>query len=94
MSEQKALIRVLSGGAASAPGTTPGPLEAALAPFSPGGGAPAGNAASGPEARAALCGRWLDEAQEMLRYGVAPARVMEGFASRLFVLLRTGADKA
>ena len=29
-------------------------------------------------------------AQEMLRYGVAPARVMEAFASRLFVLLREG----
>ena len=84
MGVQKALIRVLSGAAGTGPGAAPGPLDAVLSPFRPGGEA-------GPEARAALCGRWLDEAQEMLRYGVAPARVMEGFASRLFVLLRTGA---
>ena len=72
LSCRKALIQVLAGGEPEAPGT---PLAAALAPLRD---AP----------RAALCGRWLDEAQEMLRYGVAPARVMEGFASRLFVLLR------
>lgn len=79
LSCQKALIHVLAGGASSAP---PGPLAEALAPLLAAGGK------GGPEQRAALCGRWLDEAQEMLRYGVAPARVMEGFASRLFVLLR------
>ncbi|MDE6734655.1 MAG: DNA polymerase III subunit delta' [Desulfovibrio sp.] len=72
LSCQKALIHVLAGGA---PAASDAPLAAALAPL-----------ADAP--RAALCGRWLDEAQEMLRYGVAPARVMEGLASRLFVLLR------
>lgn len=86
LSCQKALIRVLSKGPAECP------LEAVLAPFSPaaGNGTRECGAPSPPEARAALCGRWLDEAQEMLRYGVAPARVMEAFACRLFVLLREG----
>ena len=79
LSCQKALIHVLAGGAST---TAPGPLTDALAPLRAAGGKAA------PEQRAALCGRWLDEAQEMLRYGVAPARVMEGFASRLFVLLQ------
>ncbi|MBD5539075.1 MAG: DNA polymerase III subunit delta' [Desulfovibrio sp.] len=78
MSCQKALIQVLAG---DAPGASEAPLPAALAPL-----------ADAP--RAALCGRWLDEAQEMLRFGVAPARVMEGFASRLFVLLRAGETQA
>ena len=86
LSCQKALVRVLSRR------TADHPLEAVLAPFSP--AAASGSRACGPsappEARAALCGRWLDEAQAMLRDGVAPARVMEGFASRLFVLLREG----
>lgn len=86
LSCQKALVRVL------ARRTADHPLEAVLAPFSPAaasGSRPCGPSAP-PEARAALCGRWLDEAQAMLRDGVAPARVMEGFASRLFVLLREG----
>lgn len=74
MSCQKALLRVLAQGAPPAPEA---PLAAALTPLR-------------EARRAALCGRWLDEAQEMLRFGVAPARVMEGFASRLFVLLRSG----
>ena len=74
LSCQKALVHVLAG---SAPAASGPPLATALAPL-----------ADAP--RAALCGRWLDEAQEMLRFGVAPARVMEGFASRLFVLLRGG----
>ncbi len=83
---QRALLRVLS------QRTPEGPLDAALAPFSPAAdhGTRHRGAPTSPEARAALCGRWLDEAQEMLRYGVAPARVMEAFASRLFVLLREG----
>ncbi len=84
LSCQNALIRVL------AQKTAEHPLDAALAPFSQ--AAKNGTRACGPqappEARAALCGRWLEEAQEMLRYGVAPARVMEAFSSRLFVLLR------
>ena len=79
LSCQKALIRVLAGNASTAP---PGPLADGLAPLL------AVRGKAFPEERAALCGRWLDEAQEMLRYGVAPARVMEGFASRLFVLLQ------
>lgn len=74
LSCQKALVQVLAGGAGAASET---PLAAALSPLRD---AP----------RAAQCGRWLDEAQEMLRFGVAPARVMEGLASRLFVLLRAG----
>ncbi|MDE7372392.1 MAG: DNA polymerase III subunit delta' [Desulfovibrio sp.] len=78
LSCQKALIHVLAGGTGAASET---PLAAALAPL-----------ADAP--RAALCGRWLDEAQEMLRFGVAPARVMEGLASRLFVLLRGGETPA
>lgn len=82
LSCQKALIHVL---AHDQPGEQ-NPLASALGPL----GAAAG--ADAPEARAALCCRWLDEAQEMLRFGVAPARVMEGFASRLFVLLRTGGN--
>ena len=74
---QKALVHVLAGGAGAA---SEGPLAAALTPLRD---AP----------RAARCGRWLDEAQEMLRFGVAPARVMEGFASRLFVLLHGDDEK-
>ena len=85
LSCQKALIRVLAGDASTAP---PGPLADALAPLLGVRGK------AGPEERAALCGRWLDEAQEMLRYGVAPARVMEGFASRLFVLLQGGGTES
>lgn len=86
LSCQKALVRVLSRR------TADHPLEAVLAPFSPAaaGGSRTCGPSAPPEARAALCGRWLDEAQAMLRDGVAPARVMEGFASRLFVLLREG----
>lgn len=80
LSCQKALIQVLSGCGSE----SQSPLAAALTPFDPvrGQGAPGGGQAQ--------CSRWLDEAQEMLRYGVAPARVLEGFASRLFVLLRAG----
>lgn len=92
LSCQKALIHVLSGNPASA---VQNPLAAALVPFTPvAGNGGQGRGSSAPETRAALCGRWLDEAQEMLRYGVSPARVMEGFASRLFVLLRQGEVKA
>ncbi|MDE7242347.1 DNA polymerase III subunit delta' [Desulfovibrio sp.] len=79
LSCQRALVHVLAGGASTG---APGPLADALAPLLAAGGK------ASPVHRAALCGRWLDEAQEMLRYGVAPARVLEGFASRLFVLLR------
>lgn len=78
LSCQKALIHVLSGGNSS----SSGPLTAALDSFSKRGNITA--------EKAALCSRWLDEAQEMLRYGVTPARVLEAFASRLFVLLRKG----
>lgn len=41
--------------------------------------------------RQALACRWLAEAQEALRYGVTPARVVEALASRLFVLRADGA---
>ncbi len=34
----------------------------------------------------AVCGQWLAEAQEALRYGVTPSRVLEALAARLFVL--------
>ena len=37
----------------------------------------------------AACVRWLDEAQEMVRYGVTPARVLEALAMRLFVSCRS-----
>ena len=33
----------------------------------------------------AVCCRWLAEAQDMLQYGVTPARVLEALAARLFV---------
>lgn len=52
------------------------PLDAAFAPLD-------------AAARAAAC-RWFAEAQEALRYGVAPARVLEALAARLFVLRRQG----
>ena len=53
---------------------TPQRLDAALAPLDATG-------------RAVAC-RWLAEAQEALRYGVTPARVLEALAARLFVLRR------
>lgn len=34
----------------------------------------------------ALCGRWLAEAQEALTFAVAPARILEALAARLYVL--------
>lgn len=53
-----------------------GALDKALAPL-------------GRDARkAALLNRWLAEAQDMLSATVAPGRVLEAFASRLFILLR------
>ena len=51
-----------------------GPLDAALASLDAQG--------------LAQCGRWLDEAHDMLRLNVTPARVLEALAARLFVLRR------
>lgn len=45
------------------------------------------NVSHSPQMLATLT-RWLAEAQEMLNATVAPARVLEAFASRLFVLVR------
>ncbi len=55
-------------------GQSNGPLDAALASLD----TPA----------LAQCGRWLEEAHDMLRYSVTPARVLEALAARLFVLRR------
>ena len=41
----------------------------------------------------AVCCRWLAEAQDMLQYGVTPARVLEALAARLFVLRQDVAGK-
>lgn len=38
----------------------------------------------------ALCGRWLAEAQEALALAVAPARILEALAARLFALRQGG----
>lgn len=59
-------------------GEAEGPLDAALAAL---------------DARGrAVCCRWLAEAQDMLRYGVTPARVLEALAARLFVLRQEAAQ--
>ncbi|WP_022654901.1 DNA polymerase III subunit delta' [uncultured Desulfovibrio sp.] len=42
----------------------------------------------------AVCCRWLAEAQDMLQYGVTPARVLETLAARIFVLRRDVTGKA
>lgn len=41
----------------------------------------------------AVCCRWLAEAQDMLQYGVTPARVLEALAARLFVLRRDAVSR-
>ena len=41
----------------------------------------------------AVCCRWLAEAQDMLQYGVTPARVLEALTARLFVLRQDVAGK-
>lgn len=80
---QKALARVLAGAGTTPPAEAATPLDTALARLAP-------HPPDVPAAAAAAsqCSRWLDEAHEMIRYGVAPARVMEALASRLFLLLR------
>lgn len=57
-------------------GKNPGPLDRALAPLAKNG------------KKTAILSLWLNEAQEMLAATVSPARVLEAFAGRLFVLLR------
>lgn len=59
-------------------GEAASPLDAALAALD--------------ERGRAVCCRWLAEAQDMLRHGVTPARVLEALAARLFVLRQEAAQ--